>query len=89
MNEYYIHIKTDADEIKNTELKFMLNDWAGNSAERSAEIPQISIDRTAPQIELVSINTTYTNATEGSSAKIKADIAISDFNMEGLERSTL
>ncbi|MDO5586500.1 MAG: Ig-like domain-containing protein, partial [Clostridia bacterium] len=84
VNEYYLHIKTDADEIKNTELKFMLNDWAGNSAERSAEIPQISIDRTAPQIELVSINTTYTNATEGSSAKVKADIAISDFNIEGL-----
>lgn len=84
VNEYYLHIKTDADEIKNTELKFKLNDWAGNSGERSAEIPQISIDRTAPQIELVSINTTYTNAAEGSSAKVKADIAINDFNMEGL-----
>ena len=84
VNEYYLHIKTDADEIKNTELKFKLNDWAGNSGERSAEIPQISIDRTAPQIELVSINTTYTNAAEGSSAEVKADIAINDFNMEGL-----
>lgn len=85
VSEYYLHIKTGADEIKNTKLKFRLNDWAGNSGEVNSEISEISIDRTAPQIELVSLNTTYTNDESGSSAKVKADIAINDFNTEGLK----
>lgn len=83
-SDYYLHIQTNADEIGDTALKFRLSDWAGNSGEVLSKISDINIDKTAPQIELISINTSYTTENGSSQAEVKADFSLTDFNMNGL-----
>lgn len=48
VKDYYLHIKTDNSEIKNTKLYFRTEDWAGNVGEQSVDT-DINIDRVAPR----------------------------------------
>ena len=80
VSEYYLHIKTDADEIKNTKLIVRANDWAGNIGNEEVSLETINIDRTAPEVALVSVNTEY----QDNTAKITAKVRVDDFNTEGL-----
>lgn len=79
-SEFYIHIKTDATELKGTKLMLKSNDWAGNSGTSEQSLDKISIDKVAPVISLVSMNTEYGNG----SATIKAKVKVTDYNTEGL-----
>ena len=79
-SEFYIHIKTDATELKGTKLMLKSNDWAGNSGTSEQSLDKISIDKVAPVISLVSMNTEYGNG----SAIIKAKIKVTDHNTEYL-----
>ena len=79
VKDYYLHIKTDNSEIKNTKLYFRTEDWAGNVGEQSVDT-DINIDRVAPSIALMSMNTEYENDT----AKILAKVRVTDFNTDGL-----
>lgn len=80
VSKYYIHIKTDGDEFKNTKLCVRTEDWAGNAGENKADV-DISIDRTKPQIALISMNEEYA---DNDSAKIIAKVRVTDFNMDGI-----
>ena len=79
-SEYYIHIKTDATELKGTRLMLKSNDWAGNSGTSEQPLDKISIDKVAPVISLISMNTEYGNG----SATIKAKVKVTDYNTDGL-----
>ncbi len=79
-SEFYIHIKTDATELKGTKLMLKSNDWAGNSGTSEQSLDKISIDKVAPVISLVSMNTEYGN----DSATIKAKVKVTDYNTDGL-----
>ncbi len=79
-SEFYIHIKTDATELKGTKLMLKSNDWAGNSGTSEQSLDKISIDKVAPVISLVSMNTEYGD----NSATIKAKVKVTDYNTEGL-----
>lgn len=79
VKDYYLHIKTDNSEIKNTKLYFRTEDWAGNVGEQSVDT-DINIDRVAPNVALMSMNTEYENDT----AKILAKVRVTDFNTDGL-----
>lgn len=79
-SEFYIHIKTDATELKDTKLMLKSNDWAGNSGTSEQSLDKISIDKVAPVISLVSMNTEYGDG----SATIKAKVKVTDYNTDGL-----
>lgn len=79
-SEFYIHIKTDATELKGTKLMLKSNDWAGNSGTSEQSLDKISIDKVAPVISLVSMNTEYGD----NSATIKAKVKVTDYNTDGL-----
>lgn len=80
-SEFYIHIKTDATELKDTKLMLKSNDWAGNSGTSEQSLDKISIDKVAPVISLVSMNTEYGDG----SATIKAKVKVTDYNTDGLD----
>ena len=80
-SEFYIHIKTDAKELKDTKLMLKSNDWAGNSGTSEQSLDKISIDKVAPVISLVSMNTEYGDG----SATIKAKVKVTDYNTDGLD----
>ncbi len=79
-SEFYIHIKTDATELKDTKLMLKSNDWAGNSGTSEQSLDKISIDNVAPVISLVSMNTEYGD----NSATIKAKVKVTDYNTDRL-----
>lgn len=72
--------KTDETELKDTKLMLKSNDWAGNSGTSEQSLDKISIDKVAPVISLVSMNTEYGDG----SATIKAKVKVTDYNTDGL-----